>query len=227
MATAKKMIFRGLKRLPDRRIPLPHLRSPHPRFAVAPTELGFVLDRHEPAVLTQFIETVEQRDGVVLDVGAHIGIYSVFAALSGRDVVAIEPHPENVIRIRSNIRRNNVTDHVSVHEAAAWDIAGEIGLVENTDSAQHRINDQSGGTTNALTLDSLVNPSDIGIVKLDVEGVGDRVIAGAEILIEEGDAIWIVEHHSENERKQLQQAFGPSYEKFELTNEHWLFKPNK
>jgi FkbM family methyltransferase len=47
--------------------------------------------------------------GLVVDVGAHIGVFSLNAVLYGaKKVIAIEPHPNNYVRLVNNIIRNNL-----------------------------------------------------------------------------------------------------------------------
>lgn len=59
--------------------------------------------------------------GLLLDVGAHIGAWTIAAALDNPEaqVVAIEALPENVEVIRENVSLNKVGDRVAVIEAAA------------------------------------------------------------------------------------------------------------
>jgi FkbM family methyltransferase len=39
------------------------------------------------------------KDCLVLDIGANIGHYTMFAAKIGRNVVSVEPFEENILRI--------------------------------------------------------------------------------------------------------------------------------
>jgi FkbM family methyltransferase len=65
-------------------------------------------------------------DGVVYDVGAHAGFFTLLASKlvgAGR-VVAFEPLPPNAARLRVNLAANGRTN-VDVMEAAASDARGE------------------------------------------------------------------------------------------------------
>jgi FkbM family methyltransferase len=59
--------------------------------------------------------------GVGVDVGAHIGVWSIALALDNPDlrVIAIEPVPDNVVLMRENLERAGVSDRVTVLERAA------------------------------------------------------------------------------------------------------------
>lgn len=69
----------------------------------------------------------EGRDnGVVVDVGANVGMASFAAAAMGFRVFAFEPVFENLQRICDGIYLNRVADLVTVFEAAASDRSGNI-----------------------------------------------------------------------------------------------------
>ncbi|XP_059432268.1 uncharacterized protein LOC132165640 isoform X2 [Corylus avellana] len=69
----------------------------------------------------------EGRDnGVVVDVGANVGMASFAAAAMGFRVLAFEPVFENLQRICDGIYLNRVGDLVTVFEAAASDRSGNI-----------------------------------------------------------------------------------------------------
>jgi precorrin-6B methylase 2 len=68
--------------------------------------------------------------GVVVDVGAYIGKYAIFACAKQnvRRVIAIEPVPANAVVIRANAKLNECEDKVSVVEEAVASARGELTL---------------------------------------------------------------------------------------------------
>lgn len=68
----------------------------------------------------------ESRDGLVVDVGANVGMASFAAAVMGFRVLAFEPVFENLQRICDGIYFNRLGDSVTVLEAAASDRPGNI-----------------------------------------------------------------------------------------------------
>lgn len=48
--------------------------------------------------------------GVVVDIGAHIGCFTLLAASAGHRVLALEPSPENFSILRRNVQRNGGTE---------------------------------------------------------------------------------------------------------------------
>jgi hypothetical protein len=66
--------------------------------------------------------------GVVVDVGANIGMASFAAAVMGFRVVAFEPVFENLQRICDGVYLNRVQDRLVVYHAAASDRLGNITM---------------------------------------------------------------------------------------------------
>ena len=67
-----------------------------------------------------------------LDIGANAGIYSVMLAAKnlGGDIVAFEPDPGNLARLRANLSANGFGERVRVCPVAVGDKAGEVTLME-------------------------------------------------------------------------------------------------
>ena len=66
------------------------------------------------------------KNGVILDVGANIGIFSVYAAKNGAKVVhAIEPNEEAFSILKRNILENGFSDIITPHRFAVSDRTGD------------------------------------------------------------------------------------------------------
>ena len=77
--------------------------------------------------------------GVVVDIGANIGIFSLMAAERQRcRVFAFEPHPENIRFLRRNVSANRMAN-VTVCESAVSDLSGWQRLYVNTNPAGHSL----------------------------------------------------------------------------------------
>ncbi|WP_072396151.1 FkbM family methyltransferase [Hyphomicrobium sp. CS1GBMeth3] len=127
---------------------------------------------------------------VFVDVGANFGLYSAMAAKrvgpSGR-VVAIEPHPELIRRLKFNINANGF-DNVTFFEAAVGADPGEATLYVNTSSfAESSLVAEGPNTRAALratpvpvrTLHEIVETAGltrIDSLKIDIEGYEDRAL---------------------------------------------------
>ena len=79
---------------------------------------------------------VPHEDATILDVGAHIGVFSLYAS-RGRNikVFSYEPHPENFKTLELNIERNNLGKVIHPHKKAVSEVEGTRELfidVENS-----------------------------------------------------------------------------------------------
>jgi FkbM family methyltransferase len=112
----------------------------------------------------------------VLDVGANVGMYSLFAAKRGAQVFAIEADQEKAAMLRHHVELNRQGSRVQIVEMAASDRPGRVSL--------RRISNNCGGSivvpgadVLADTIDSLGLPP-IDVCKMDVEGSEERALHG-------------------------------------------------
>ena len=200
--------FQRGKGLLIRRLLLPALPA-HPRGFVAPLPggglvqllpretIGFstlVFGGFEAAEIKCAIEQAA-KGTTTFDVGANVGIFSVaLAGAVGSDgqVVAIEPDPACVRRLRANLTLNSVIN-VRVVEAAANDRDAMVELHLADDPAYNSVVAIEGPHSETETawvpsvrLDQiwsdLGRPS-VSFVKVDVEGAEAAVIRGAAVMI--------------------------------------------
>ena len=134
--------------------------------------------------------------GVFLDVGAHIGYFSMKAApkvgKTGR-VVAFEPNPETLELLRGNVTANHASN-VTVMPVACTDKERTLTLyaspIENTGASSlsrdnAAISANAGArayTTRGRPIDDVVNELNLArvdAIKIDVEGAELSVLRGA------------------------------------------------
>lgn len=129
----------------------------------------------------------------VIDVGGHIGYYTLQAARAvgpaGR-VVAFEPAPDNFALLERNVAGNGYKN-VTMVKSAVSDHAGAESLVisrENTGDNRLAGDGESDGelvTVEAVTLDSYFGGDfpDVDVIKMDIQGAEPLALAGARGLI--------------------------------------------
>lgn len=130
-------------------------------------------------------------DGCLIDVGANIGLYSIYAGRRLR-VIAVEPMVENYIKLSKNIWWNRLfsIDVLPVCVACGdkdgwWDVGAPIGIIESGESFSLV---PSGVPTTVhrpiqmVTLDHLIRefciPYDKIGIKIDVDGSECQVLRG-------------------------------------------------
>ncbi len=128
-----------------------------------------------------------RRDDVVWDVGASVGLFTVHAAGMGAHVVALEPDPATLGRLKENVRLNALEQRVTVLGVALSEVPGQMalhsdGLVGGAPSLADLGRHLHQVRVPVDTVDALVarggapRPT---VLKIDVEGAEGAVIAGA------------------------------------------------
>ncbi|HKT35410.1 MAG TPA: FkbM family methyltransferase [Nitrospira sp.] len=121
----------------------------------------------------------------IIDVGAFIGFFSLrfaqWVSDSGR-VMALEPDPTSLARLRSRVERAGLTSVVDCIQAAVAQESGERRLTLNVDCpVDHKLG-EDGIPVNTTTIDDLLAAfgwPPVSLIKIDVQGAEASVIAGA------------------------------------------------
>ena len=128
--------------------------------------------------------------GLFVDVGAHAGIYAVWALESGASVVAVEPTSEMVAQIRENLALNHYdADVLEMALAAApgrMRVAGADLLRRHLVLGESPSASPEGVEVEVGTLDALLGERVARGVKIDVEGAERLVLEGAEHALSQG-----------------------------------------
>jgi FkbM family methyltransferase len=124
-----------------------------------------------------------------VDIGAHAGVYTLWALDLGATVVAVEPEPEMVQQLRANLALNGYD--AEVHAVACSDHAGRMRLGGKDLLRRHLLvgadaEDGAGVEVEVGTLDALLGERHARGVKIDVEGAERLVLAGATRALGDG-----------------------------------------
>jgi FkbM family methyltransferase len=136
-----------------------------------------------------------------IDVGAHIGKYTIRAARMvggvGR-VVAVEPDKGNFEFLIKNIKVNGLENCV-VLNVAAGSTDGEIILFSGPNSAENSITQDFGKGFHKVPVRALDNIlaenriGDVDLIKVDVEGAEYEVVKGLEKTLNSKEPVLIIE----------------------------------
>jgi FkbM family methyltransferase len=121
---------------------------------------------------------VQQSDLLILDAGANVGAFSLYALLTAPQarIIAIEPAPDSCKRLRSMLSANGLESRCTLHEAALGDHVGET-TIELDRGSQFRRSGLSGQQVAMVTLDSLIPPDAVvDLLKIDIEGAEYAVL---------------------------------------------------
>jgi FkbM family methyltransferase len=165
---------------------------------------------HEDEILDQF----DPKPGdTVVDVGAHIGLYTLIAAKkvgpSGK-VIAIEPDPDNCNLLKRNIELNRLTN-VTILERAAFSSNSKLklylpgkerGFTKLSTIMANRAVTENFLEIDATTLDHLMlmqGITQVNWIKIDVEGAELEVLKGATVTLSVSkDLAMLIEVHNVN-----------------------------
>lgn len=172
---------------------------------------NLVLDEYENKVRSIFNP---ERFDTVVDVGAHLGEYTIPCAKLASSVIAIEANPDVFEVLKENIRVNRLSNIVSVNKAV-FDSQGYqyLNLIADRTGMGSILPDQVEGKTQTIkviadTLDNILSELQIDKVdwiKIDVEGAEEHVLRGAMTTISSNlkNIKLIIECHSSETMKQV------------------------
>jgi FkbM family methyltransferase len=148
-------------------------------------------------------------EGTFVDVGAHIGYYSLKAAAAmgtNAHVIAVEPNPETVLKLRDNIRESG-TKAISVAPVACSDSDGQLDLfgAEGTNTGETSLSRENAGHSGGIgavyhvrarPLDTILQEqgvSRVDAIKIDVEGAEMLVLRGARQTLSRFSPVVVIE----------------------------------
>lgn len=172
-----------------------------PRF-----EMNYANGKYE-VHLQKALSAHLQPGSVVYDVGAHIGVVSMFASElvgSTGTIFAFEADPENAKRIEAHAQRNNLSQ-IHVFSCAVWSSAGQLSFERA--SAQSSRNQGNVVATSERTKQDVIVVESISLdnfaqrhplpalIKIDVEGAEAEVLRGCEQVFSRSHPVLICEVH--------------------------------
>ena len=175
-----------------------------------------VIQRHHLA--GQFYEQEELEimrrfcppGAVYCDIGANIGNHALFALrfMHVREAILFEPNPVAIAVLVSNLHLNGVMDRVrtehlgvGLSDAAAEGLTMQVVMANNLGGA--RMVSNPGGQVRAVAGDTVLEGRQVDFIKIDVEGMEMRVLAGLERTIARCRPVIFVEVDEAN-----REAFG-------------------
>ncbi|MGH2396782.1 MAG: FkbM family methyltransferase [bacterium] len=121
---------------------------------------------------------------VVLDIGAHLGYYTLLAAKAGATVYAFEPDPRNFQHLIRNIALNGDVRCVTAVPRAVSDKSGTARLRVSDNPRNSNLFDSDGTRTavvEQVCLDEFLDETvTVDVVKMDIEGAELRALTGME-----------------------------------------------
>ncbi len=178
----------------DQRLDVEQIASPERSFWIRRTGrdmsgqqlLGYLLAEHRWMIERTEAKSVRAGD-IVLDCGAHIGVFTHTALKRGAaKVVAFEPEPVNRECLLRNFAAEIGSGRVVVIEKGVWsgDTRLELNLGVQNSGAASVVGNEGGGAVrvDVTTIDRIVSElrlPRVDFIKMDIEGAEREALAGA------------------------------------------------
>jgi FkbM family methyltransferase len=147
---------------------------------------------YEPEV-TAALDKLNLQNGIIVNIGANIGFYSVYLATAfptADKILAIEPNPEAFELLKKNIARNSMQDKIEAVQACIGNSLGSIKLSIVVGKPEYS---SIGGIAHpgvasfeqisvdvpVAPLASIVGPNKVALLFVDTEGAEAIVFQGA------------------------------------------------
>lgn len=179
------------------------------------------------------------KDGVFIDIGANVGVYSLMASKSLGDhgkILAIEPNPITFDRLAANVALNAISADVSLEAVGVGPQEGTLMLtLHHNNLGQASANPDFEGEEISVpshrlsTLLKRHNIQKIDILKIDIEGFEDEALI--PFFTEANPGLfprWIIIEKSEHQWQSdlLECLKSKTYQLIETTNSNYIFKRN-
>jgi len=154
------------------------------------TTLAILLGQQEDKIYGDAQTGGVRKGDIVLDGGAHVGVYVKTALEAGAEkIIAIEPSPNALECLRRNFHNQIAAGKVVVYPKGIWDEEKRLVFYENGNGdagdsfLEHGANAKAIADIPVTTIDNIVKElrlPRVDMIKADIKGAGTRMILGAE-----------------------------------------------
>ncbi len=202
-------------------LPTPRIKTEYGKFICRKGSYDWkVLHPDYEGKLKEYLLALPMFNGVFIDVGANVGLYTIMIGNKKRcKVVAVEPDQDNFKALMDNIELNNLSNKVIPLNIACYS--------KNKEMVFYRVPNIGGASSitikralktmvKARKLDDIlkslkINSLDVNAMKVDVEGAEKFVFLGAKKLLGYGKPKVFFEAWNRkylNENKKILEKFG-------------------
>lgn len=133
---------------------------------------------------------VKNFDSAV-DIGAHVGFFTLYMAEKFLNVHAFEPEPENFACLKRNVLEHEMENVVCWdHGIAERDMLGNMVNPAWHNSGAWEFHENSLGTARVMKLGSNITPD---LIKIDVQGMEGRALLGCHDVLMRDKPVLLVE----------------------------------
>ncbi len=179
---------------------------------------------------------IDLKSGIFIDVGAHIGKYSIKVGMNPNvKVIALEPEQYNFTLLEKNIVLNKLKNIICINKGAFSTQGGIPFYLADVGDGTHSVYRQSDrskpGLIDVDTLDNIIINQlnlngGINLIKIDVEGAEVEVLKGAKRVIAKNRPALMIEiwEKNVNNLKSITSFLQPfGYMVVQLDNDNYYF----
>lgn len=157
---------------------LPNKTTDHIQKFIAETERPY-----EAELLQSIIENTDRGD-LIIDIGANVGNHTLYLAHHGRKVIAFEPSKHLAQALQKSIKLNSFQDDVEVFCIAvgATNGHGMLNVHSQENLGMGKVV-EGNGDIEIRPLDTQIGDAKVKAIKIDVEGMEEDVLKGAQTVI--------------------------------------------
>jgi len=122
-----------------------------------------------------------QKGDIVVDIGAHIGTFSIAAAKVAKKVYAFEPSKENFTMLKENIAANKTDNIIAFHVAVSGTTGSRELFLHPNDPCMHSLyfKSETKSEVSTISIEDIFkqnNIDHIDYLKLDCEGAEYEIL---------------------------------------------------
>jgi FkbM family methyltransferase len=144
----------------------------------------------------------QARGGTVVDIGAHIGLFSIYAfrVIEAKRIVSVEPDSMNFQLLSKNISVNNIENTTLINAAVAGESGEKRIYIDPSNTGGHGFHSRGvrSKLVKAFSLSDLfeaTNVAECSLLKMDCEGAEMGVFGGAEDELLRRVSAIVLEYH--------------------------------
>lgn len=168
----------------------------------------------------EYGDVVINKDDVVIDAGANIGLFACYAAFRGCKVYACEPDKtaQSYLRKQRDLYKEGL---INIVNYALADKKGKLNFVEDENSAVSALTtDNKGILVDAISIDELVKElglERVDYIKADIEGAERYMLMGAKnVLRKFGPKLSICTYHLKDDPEVLEKIIKEANPKYKV-----------
>lgn len=182
------------------------------------------LESYEPDLTYFLMEVLKNKKGTFVDIGGHIGRFTVLMAKNNWEVITFEPVKSNYDMILKNLESNNSTNNAKVynlglgesnHKQKIYYNLSELGESSVVASADKK--DES--EIEIVAFDTFIKNTafnELCIVKIDIEGNEENALNGMKKFIQNNKPLLVIELWEDNSKNVTDYLLSMGYKRLHI-----------